>query len=93
MPAPQGFVSDFKCSAGSVMVPTECKTIGFCFVWFGVSVFSLCTVSHHNSVHLSKTAFSWNAFTMHICLSWIVAFMDNSFLLKCSDWPHLGRLD
>ncbi len=78
MPAPQCFVSDFKCCTGSVMAPIECKTIGFCFVWFRVSMFSLCTVSYHNSIHLPKTAFSWNVFTVHICLSWIVAFMDIS---------------
>lgn len=91
MPAPQGFVSDFRCCTARAMAPTEYKTIAFCFVWFSVSVFSLCTVSD-NSIHLSKTAFSWNTFTIHICLSWTVDFMVICFLLKCSDWPHLGRL-
>lgn len=92
MPAPQGFVSDFKCCTGSVMAPTECKTIGFCFVWFSVSVFSLCTVSHHDSIHLSKTAFSWNALEHLFELD--CGFHGYLyFLLKCSDWPNLGRLD
>lgn len=51
IPAPQGFVSEFKCFTALVMAPTECKTIGFCFVWFCLSVFSVSTVSNHNSIH------------------------------------------